>query len=134
MDIYKEAAKLKIRIQTSRGPLSPEQLFDLKMSELAKLCKAQNEVVKKSRGDGDEELSFLDGPDTKVSDVEVLKFELLKDVYLDKKHQKEQDAEDVKNKLEIAKLDELIAQKQDEELKGLSVEELMKRREALLKK
>ena len=134
MDIYKEAAKLKIRIQTSRGPLSPEQLFDLKMTELAKLCKAQNEIVKNSRGDGNEELSFLDGPDTRVSDTEVLKFELLKDVYLDKKHQKEQDAEDIKTKAELARLDELIAQKQDEELKGLSVEELLKRRDALLKK
>lgn len=134
MDIYKEAAKQKVRIQTSRGALAPEQLFDLKMPELAKLCKAQNEIVKKSRGDGDEELSFLDGVDNRISDIEVLKFELLKDVYLDKKHQKEQDAEDVKNKMELAKLDELIAQKQDAELKELPLEELLKRREALLKK
>ena len=134
MDIYKEAAKLKIRIQTSRGPLSPEQLFDLKMTELAKLCKEQLEVVKKSKGSDDAELAFLEGTGDGKENIEVLRFEILKDVYLEKKHQKDQEASDIKNKQEIDKLTELIAKKQDAELESLSLEELMKRRDELMKK
>ena len=133
MEIYKQAAVLKLRIQTARGPLAPEQLFDIKMTELTKLCKEQLEVVKKSKGSDDEELSFLEGTGDGKDNIEVLKFEILKDVYLTKKHQKEQDAEDVKKKEKLTQIDELIAKKQNEALEGKSVEELMKMREELMK-
>lgn len=131
--MYKKAAILKLRFQTPRGLLSVEQLFDLKMTELTKLCKEQLEVVKKSKGSDDEELSFLEGTGDGKDNIEILKFEILKDVYLTKKHQKEQDAEDVKKKEQLAQIDELIAEKQNEALKGKSVEELMKMREELMK-
>ena len=134
MEIYKKAAILKLRIQTSRGPLAPEQLFDLKMSELAKLCKDQLEVVKKSRGTGEEDLAFLENTVDEKENLEVLKFDILKDIYLEKKHQKDQAAEDNQKKLELSKLDELIAKKQDAELESMSLEDLMKKREELLKK
>lgn len=134
MDIYKRAAILKLRINTSRGPLAVEQLYDLKMTELAKLCKEQLEVVKKSKGTDDEELAFLEGAEDGKENLEVLKFDILKDVYLEKKHQKDQAAEDVQKKIDLEKLDEIIAKKQNAELESMSVEELMKKREELLKK
>lgn len=134
MDIYKKAAFLKLRFQTNRGQLSVEQLPDLKMTELAKLCKEQLEVVKKSKGSDDTELAFLEGIDEGKENIEVLRFEILKDVYLEKKHQKDQAAEDVQKKIELEKLDEIIAKKQNAELENMSVEELMKKREELLKK
>ena len=134
MDIYKRAAFLKLRFQTSRGPLMVEHLPDLKMTELAKLCKEQLEVVKKSKGSDDAELAFLEGIDEGKENIEVLRFEILKDVYLEKQRQKNQEASDVKNKQEIEKLNELIAKKQNEELESLSVEELMKKRDELMKK
>jgi hypothetical protein len=133
--MYKKAAFLKLRFQTSRGLLSTEQLPDLKMSELAKLCKEQLEVVKKSRGSDDEELAFLDNNVSSDKDnIEALRFDILKDVYLEKKRQKDQAAEDVQKKIELEKLDEIIAKKQNAELESMSVEELMKKREELLKK
>ena len=106
--MYKKAAFLKLRFQTSRGLLSTEQLPDLKMSELAKLCKEQLEVVKKSRGSDDEELAFLDNNVSSDKDnIEALRFDILKDVYLEKKRQKDQAAEDVQKKIELEKLDEI---------------------------
>ncbi len=134
MDMYKKAAFLKLRFQTTRGLLSVEQLADLKMTELAKLCKEQLEVVKKSKGTGDEDLAFLESTTGEKENLEVLRFDILKDIYLEKKNQKDQAAEDTQKKLELSKLDELIAKKQDAELESLSVEELMKKREELLKK
>jgi len=134
MDIYKKAAFLKLRFQTNRGPLSVEQLPDLKMTELAKLCKEQLEVVKKSKGTDDAELAFLEGAEDGKENLEILKFDILKDIYLEKKHQKDQAAEDVQKKIELEKLDEIIAKKQNAELESMSVEELMKKREELLKK
>lgn len=134
MEIYKKAAILKLRIQTQHGPLAPEQLFDLKMTELAKLIKAQNEVIKKSRSLEDSELDFLEGTSDGKDNLELLKFDILKDVYLEKKHQSEQDAEDTQKRLELSKIDELIAKKQDAELESMSLEDLMKKREELTRK
>lgn len=134
MDIYKKAAFLKLRFQTNRGQLSVEQLPDLKMTELAKLCKEQLEVVKKLKGTDDAELAFLEGAEDGKENLEILRFDILKDVYLEKKHQKDQAAEDVQKKIELEKLDEIIAKKQNAELENMSVEELMKKREELLKK
>lgn len=135
MEIYKKAVILKLRIQTQRGPLAPEQLYDLKMTELAKLCREQLEVVKKSKGTGEEDLAFLDNTAVdEKENIEVLKFDILKDIYLEKKHQRDQAAEDTQKKLELSKLDEVIAKKQNEELENMSLEELMKKREELMKK
>ena len=133
MEIYKRAAILKLRFQTQHGPLSTEQLFDLKMTELAKLIKAQNEVIKKSRTSEDAELDFLESSSDGKENIEILRFDILKDIYLEKKHQKEQDAEDVKKKQELERIDELIAKKQDEELENKSIDELLEMRKNLLK-
>ena len=92
MDMYKKAAELKLRFQSSRGQLSVEQLFDLKMVDLAKMIKEQNEIVKKTKGDADAELEFLEGTGDGKENIEVLKFDILKDIYLDKKHKRDQDA------------------------------------------
>ena len=134
MENFKKAAILKLRFQTQHGVLSPEMLFDLKMPELARLCKEQLEVVKKSKGTDDAELAFLEGAEDGKENLEILKFDILKDVYLEKKHQKDQAAEDVQKKIELEKLDEIIAKKQNAELESMSVEELMKKRAELLKK
>ena len=132
--MYKKAAELKLRFQSSRGQLSVEQLFDLKMVDLAKMIKEQNEIVKKTKGDADAELEFLEGTSDGKENIEVLKFDILKDIYLDKKHKRDQDAEDILKREEIKKLEELIAKKQDAALEQMSVEELMKKRDELLKK
>ena len=109
-------------------------LFDLKMPELARLCKAQAEVVKKSKISEDAELAFLENTGEEKENIEVLKFEILKEIYIDKRNKKEQDASDVIKKQEIEKLDEIIAKKQNAELENMSVEELLKKREELMKK
>lgn len=123
--MFKQASKLKLRFQTNRGVLSVEQLWDLTQTDLANAIKAVKKVLK--TGD-DDELSFLES--TKVVDVEnQLRFDILKDVYLTKKKESEESRDAAANKAHNQKILALIAEKQEEGLKGKSIPEL----EALLK-
>jgi len=121
--MYKQASQLKLRFQTSVGLLTTEQLWDLSQLQLSNTIKAVKKVLKKN--DGDDELSFLE--DTKEVDVvNQLRFSILKDVYLSKK----KEAEDLRNAAEIKahnqKILTLIAEKKDDSLKGMSIEDLEK--------
>ena len=118
--MYKEASQLKLKYQTSVGLITTEQLWDLNLSQLSNAIKAVKKMLKKTE---DDELSFLNDSKTVDSENE-LRFLILKDVYLTK----EKEIKDVKNAADIKahnqKIDALIAQKQEEKLSGLSIEEL----------
>ena len=124
MEIYKQAIQMKLRFQTSKGLLSPEQLFDLTQTDVANALRAVKKVLKKT---DDEELSFLE--DSKVVDVEnQLRFEILKDVYLTKKTEAEAIRNEADKKEFNNKIDALIARKQDGKLEEMSIEDLEKLR------
>ena len=123
--MYKQSSKLGLRFQTSKGLLSVEQLWHLNQTDISNAIKAVKKVLKKT---DDDELSFLE--DTKVVDVEnQLRFDILKDVYLTKKAENEAQRNELETKAHNQKIDMLIAEKQEEGLRGKSIEEL----EALLK-
>lgn len=118
--MYKQASKLGLRFQTSKGLLTVEQLWHLSQMELSNAVKAVKKVLKRT---DDDELSFLE--DTKVVDVEnQLRFDILKDVYLTKKHE----AESLRNEAEVKahnqKILSLIAEKREGKLRDMSEEEL----------
>jgi hypothetical protein len=122
--MYKQASQLKLRFLTNVGQLSVEQLWDLSQVQLSNAIKAVKRVLKKT---DDDELSFLE--DTKTVDVEnQLRFDILKDVYLSKK----KEMEDLRNAADIKahnqKIDALIAEKQEGQLKEMSIADLEKLR------
>lgn len=122
--MYKQAAKLKLRFITGVGQLSIEQLWDLSQTQLSNAIKAVKRVLKKN---DDDELSFLE--DTKEIDVEnQLRFDILKDVYLTKK----KEAEEIKNAADVKahnnKIDTLISEKKEGQLRDMSIEDLEKLR------
>lgn len=120
--MYKSASKLKLRFQTSVGLVSVEQLWELNLVQLSNAIKAVKKVLKK---DDDDELSFLE--DTKKVDVESqLRFDILKDVYLTKKKESDEIREAADIKAHNQKILSLIAEKKDDSLKGMTVEELEK--------
>lgn len=122
-NIFKTASKLKLRFNTSKGSLSVEQLWDLNLTQLSDLIKATKKVLRK--GEPDDDLAFLE-KDVVVDVENTLMFEIAKEVYLSKKA--ENDA--IRNAKEIKEHNQkilgLIAQKKEESLVGLSVEELEK--------
>lgn len=125
MEMYKQASKLGLRIQTNRGVLAVEQLWQLGQSDLSNAIKTVKKVLKKT---DDDELSFLE--DSKVVDVEnQLRFDILKDVYLTKKSESEAIRNEAETKAHNQKILALIAEKQEGKLRNMSEDEL----KALLK-
>lgn len=120
MSIYKEAAKQKLRINTNRGPLSVEQLYDLSQTDLATLSRGLKKSLKKN---DDDELSFLDDVST-VDKTEELRFNIVKDIYLTKKAENEEARLAKEKKESRQKLVQLIAEKKEGALQSKSLEEL----------
>ena len=118
--MFKQASKMKLRFETSRGILSAEQLWDLKQSTLSTSIKHVKEILKKAN---DDDLAFL--VDEQVVDVEnQLRFDILKDVYLSKKKEAEERRNAANIKEHNEKILSIIADKQDDSLKDMSIEEL----------
>jgi len=122
--MYKQAAQLKLRFDTPKGPLAAEQLFDLTMTDLSTSIKKVNALLKKEKAT-DDELSFLEGVDT-TETQNSLRFKILKDVYLTKKEARDAATLDYEKKQRKQRIAEIIAKKKDEALENKSIEELEK--------
>lgn len=122
--MYKQASQLKLRFATKVGQLTSEQLWDLTLQQLSiEIKSAKKQIVKSD----DNELSFLE-EGAKIDYVSQLKFDILKDVYLTK----QQDANKAFKELEIKrhnnKIDALIAEKKEDNLRNMSIDDLEKMR------
>lgn len=123
MENFKEASRQQLRFQTSKGLLSTEQLWSLSVPDLDNLAVAleteYNESGKKS---------FLVKRSTKDK-LAKLRFDIVLDVLntLVDENQKAKEATEIKE--HNKKILSLIAEKNDESLKGKSVKQL----EAMLK-
>ena len=126
MEMYKQAAILGLRVQTTKGLLSVDQLWTLKLKDLSDSLKA---LKKNSTKTSDSELDFLEET-TKIDVISELAFEIMKDVYLTKREEAKRVKEDAEVKAYNQKIIEIIARKQDQDLENKSLEEL----QALLKK
>lgn len=121
MDIYKLANQQGLRFPTTKGLLSVEQLFTLKQTELANIVKSCKKVL--SGTSSDDDLSFLDESKT-VNKEDQLRFDIAKDIYLTKKAEAEEVRTKAERKAFEQKILSLIAEKQEDSLKGKSIEEL----------
>ncbi|GAB3975634.1 hypothetical protein GCM10028806_33630 [Spirosoma terrae] len=118
MEIFKSASQLKLRFQTSRGVLTTEQLWDLTLIELDALAVALETEHEKSG-----KKSFL----AKTSDknkLAKLRFDVVLEVLTTRVAENQEAAEAAEIKAHNQKIIALIAEKEDETLKGKSVEEL----------
>lgn len=123
--MFEKAVRMKLRLSSSKGLLSVEDLWDLPLAELNKIAKDLNKQLKNA-----EEEDFL-----KVSSKEDERLKFAFDVVLHVlntlKDEKEARDNLAKKKKEKEKLLALLEEKQEESLKDLSVEELKKRIEEL---
>lgn len=130
--MYKKASRIKLRVASKFGNLAVEQLWDLKLADLATIIKNLAEQKKKFNNTS-EELSFLDGVTVnKEEELINLQFEIVKDVYLTKQAESQDAINAREKKKEIQRLEEILAKKKDAELENLSVEELEKRIKAMM--
>lgn len=123
MENFKLASQQKLRFQTNRGLLSSEQLWDLSLEELDTLAVSLEIEHKQSA-----KKSFL--VKTSIKDKTAkLRFDLVLDVLNTVVAEQEAAAEALEIKEHNKKIITLIAEKQDESLKGKSIKQL----EAMLK-
>jgi hypothetical protein len=118
--MYKQASRLKLRFQTSKGPLTTEQLWDLSISELDKLAVFLEKDYEKSDGK-----SFVRKSSEKDK-VAKLRFDLVLDVLNTKMEEDEAARNASDTKAHNERILALIAKKKESALESLTVEELEK--------
>ena len=126
--MYKQASRAKLRFETEKGMLTAEQLWDCTRAMLGRTIKHVHGILKETETD-DDVLGFLESGISETSDpINTLRFNILKDVYITKQEEANalRDADQVKQ--HNAKIDAIIAQKEDESLASKSIKELEKLR------
>lgn len=125
--MYKIASRKKLRIQTNRGMLSVEQLWDLSKEYIGELAKAIRKRINDQKGvTGDSELDFLKPSAQTEETIDELTFRILKDIYQTLQADEDSARRLAAKRQRNRKLLEVIARKQDQELEGKSIEELEK--------
>lgn len=125
--MYKIASRKKLRIQTNKGMLSVEQLWDLSKEDIGELAKAIRKRINDQKGvTGDSELDFLKPSAQTEETIDELTFRILKDIYTTKQAEEDKAHRRAAARENNRKILELIAKKQDQELENKSIEELEK--------
>jgi hypothetical protein len=120
MENYKQASKLRVRFQTTKGTLTVEQLWDLSLPELDLLAVSLEKDYKQSA-----KKSFLVAKSKKDKELK-LKFDVALDILTTKVEENEAAQKEADTKAHNQKILGLIKDKQDDELKGKSIKELEK--------
>jgi hypothetical protein len=122
MDNYKEGTRLDLRFATSRGELTIAQAWTLPIPELDALAL---ELEKAHEASGKKSFVLKKSPKDKVAK---LKFDIILDILTTKVEEADAASENAENKRHNAKIDALIAEKEDANLKKKSVADLQKMR------
>lgn len=120
MSNFKEAVKSKLRISTTVGLLSVEQLWDLPLAQLDKIAVDLEEQYKESG-----KKSFLVSKSKKDKDIK-LAFDIVLEILEDKVEERDLAAKASTVKEHNQKILSKIQEAKDKELDGLSAEELEK--------
>lgn len=121
--MFKEASRKQLRIKTPKGLLSVEQLWTLTLKELDRTAVA----LKKQMRDTQEE-SFLS--ETTKEDKELkLMFDVTFSVLETLKSEGEAQTKRKETREHNAKIDTLISEKKDSDLRNMSIDELEKLRQ-----
>lgn len=131
MRIFEQASRGKLRFPSSKGELTVEQLWDLPLQskngfDLDSVAKTVNTELKSMT-----EESFVSISINPASGVLALKLDVVKHIIAVRLAENEIVRQRTAKLAERAKLLDILADKQDEQLKALSPEEIKKRLEEL---
>ena len=118
MENFKQATKQKLRFQTNKGLLSTEQLWDLSLEDLDTLAVSLETEHKQSA-----KKSFII-KSTEKDKTSKLRFDVVLEILNTKVSEQEAASEAYEIKEHNKKIISLIAEKQDESLKGKSIKQL----------
>lgn len=118
--MYKKASRLKLRVSTSKGNLSVEQLWSLSVNELDTLAVGLESGLEKRQ-----RKSFIT-PTTKTDEISELKFNIVLDILGTKVSERNSALEEAEKKAHNQKILQAIEDRRDSNLKEMSEEELIK--------
>lgn len=123
MNIFEYAAKNKLRFTSSVGSLTVEDLYDLPLQStknvsLDSVAKAANNEIKSSQ---EESFVTTASPQNTVAQ---LKLDIVKHIIADRLEERDRARQAAENKQRREKIADIIADKQDDALKNMSLEEL----------
>lgn len=124
MNIFEQASKEKLRFTMTKGSISTEDLWDLKLEDLDIIAQTLNKQIRDSR----ENESFIRSTSTKSKALVAweLAFEIVKRVIEVKLEEKERKALAAEKAAKRAQLIELIGKKELTALESQSVDDLKK--------
>mgnify|MGYP001585906216 CR=1 FL=1 len=121
-DVFEHASRVKLRFESSRGCLSSEEVWDLSLPSLDALAKAVNKRLREA-----EEESFIPTPHQPcMVSHDTLRMELLKQVIGVKVVEREAARKKAEDRAKLARLNELLAAKEDDVFRAMSREEILK--------
>ena len=119
--MFEKASRLKLRFATKRGNVSTEDLWDLPLTQLDVIYQDLHKQAEK-----EDTVSLINKP-AKVNDRTQLSLDIVKRVYEVRVAEAEARKNAEASAAEKQKLLALLAEKDDEALKGMSREELQKK-------
>jgi hypothetical protein len=136
-NIFEKASRLKLTIATTRGQLPVDQLWDLPLKGTGLSLNTIAVTLKKVITKNEDLVDLVDGDGADSGAVEKqthdkLRFDIV--MHIISVLKAERDAREAKEALasQLRQIDEAIAQKQAAELTNGTVEDLIKKREAIL--
>jgi hypothetical protein len=126
--MFEEAARLKLRFQTDRGLLTVEDLFDLPLTSKTGAPNLDSIAIALDREirNTSETVSFVNAEgSSEVNKVLNLKFDIVKHIIGVRIAERDAAAGEQKRREDKQKLLAIIARKQDEQLEGKSLDELV---------
>lgn len=127
MTMFERATREKFRFPSSKGELTTEQLWELPLTarnkvDLESVAQAVNQELKAAS-----EESFVAVNRNPAKVVLEQKLELIKHIIAVRLEEQEKAKKSAQNKAERDRLLQILAKKQDEELEGMSKEDIEKR-------
>lgn len=122
MENYKQASREDLRVITTKGPLTVTQLWSLSIPELDVIA-VELEAEYQASG----KKSFVIKKSKKDTSAK-LRFDIVLDILTTKVEEASAASDSIEKKKHNEKIDAIIASKQDKELEGKSVSQLMKLR------
>lgn len=121
--MFKKALQLKLRFDTAKGQLTVEDLFDLPLTSESKVSLNGIAISVNRELQASQEKSFVDTKSSGNATLE-LGLEILKEVIADRIEHNEIERTAAGRKQNKEKLMSILADKQDEDLKGKSAAEI----------
>ncbi|AGF88613.1 hypothetical protein PJM36_0125 [Salmonella phage vB_SenM_UTK0005] len=120
--MFDQATRLKLRFNSNKGLLSVEQVWDLNLNALNEMAKDLSRQVKEAASDEEDFIGVKSAVDSQLQ----LRFDIVKAIIGVKLKERDESATAAERKANNQAIMELIQRKKQQELEGLSVEELEK--------